>query len=89
MRGARNQPALELGRAKKAGTSSDRLEPAAGTRRYVNVDEYLASHDQPYYENYSRSFGIRGEPAAAAYDQGTGTLWLGTTSELVGLAMAE
>jgi len=64
------------------GTDEGRAAPFSGVRRYINVDEHVASKKKSPYEKYSGAYGIRQPPTAFAFAGTSGDIWIGTESGL-------
>lgn len=55
------------------------MDPITDTRRYVNIDEYIARKQSGRYESYGLGTGIKGKPSALYVSQDNNKVWIGTT----------
>lgn len=58
----------------------------SGVRSYMNVAEYVARKERPFYENYGASAGIRSDLKSLFVEPEGGRVWIGTRRGLWELA---
>jgi len=63
-------------------SNKELMNPIRAIRRYVAIDEYISREQQGRYENYFKSFGIKGEPTALYITPEGREVWVGTISGL-------
>jgi hypothetical protein len=68
--------------SKTSSTDENLANPITTIRRYVEIDEYISRKQTAKYENYSLSYGIKGEPSALHISPDGSKVWIGTTSGL-------
>jgi len=71
-----------MGMSENIGTEQFVIEPITDTRRYVNIEEYIARKQKIQYESYGLSAGIKGDPTALYVAPDGARVWVGTTKGL-------